>query len=124
MRWSNTKSSKKTTTVSNQLVIEKGQISVTKNNSTLLKGQTSTQKFSFMPTGYFMNPVLYVHSERPQKTINRKRHKRDGASKGIKRKSYKEVKKLGCRLRRWHLDFSQVMIRKIRANYLASFIKI
>ena len=110
MRWSNTKSSKKTTTVSNQLVIEKGQISVTKNNSTLLNGRTTTQKFSFIPTGQFMNPVLYVHSERPQKTINKKRYKRDRGSKGIKRKSYKEVKKLGCRLRRWHLDFSQVMI--------------
>ena len=110
MRWLSTKISKKKTTVSNQLVIEKGQISVAKNNSTLLSGRTTTQKFSFIPTGYFMNPMLYVHSERPQKTINKKRHKRDGASKGIKRKSYKEVKKLGCRLRRWHLDFSQVMI--------------
>ena len=117
MRWSNTKSSKKTTTVSNQLVIEKGQISVTKNNSTLLKGQTSTQKFSFMPTGYFMNPVLYVHSERPQKTIYKKRHKRDGARKGLKGKSYKEVKKLGCRLRSWHLDFSQVIIHKAFVEY-------
>ena len=113
MRWSNTKMSKKKTIVSNQLMIEKGQISVAKNSSTLLNGRTTTKKFSFIPTGYFMNPVLYVHSERPQKTIYKKRHKRDGASKGVKRKSYNEVKKLGCRLRRWHLDFSQVIFFKI-----------
>ena len=113
MRWSNTKMSKKKAIVSNKLVIEKGQISVAKNSSTLLNGRTNTKKFSFIPTGYFMTPVLYVHSERPQKTIYKKRHKRDGASKGVKRKSYNEVKKLGCRLRRWHLDFSQVIIFKI-----------
>ena len=117
MRWSNTKMSKKKTTVTNQLVIEKGQISVTKNNSTLLNGRTTTQKFSFIPTGQFINPVLYVHSERPQKTINKKRYKRDRGSKGIKRKSYKEVKKLGCRLRSWHLDFSQVIIHKAFVDY-------
>ena len=121
MRWLSTKISKKKTTVSNQLVIEKGQISVAKNNSTLLSGRTTTQKFSFIPTGYFMNPMLYVHSERPQKTINKKRHKRDGASKGLKRKSYKEVKKLGCRLRSWHLDFSQVIIHKAFVDYYYVF---
>ena len=110
MRWLSTKISKKKTIVSNQLVIEKGQISVARNNSTFSKGQKTTQKFSFIPTGYFLNPVLYVHSERPQKTFYKKRNKRDRGSKGLKRKSYKEVKKLGCRLRRWHLDFSQVMI--------------
>ena len=116
-RWSNTKISKKKTTLSNQLVIEKGQISVAKIDSTLLSGRTTTQKFSFIPTGYFMNPVLYVHSERPQKTTYEKRHKRDSGRKGFKRKSYKEVKKLGCRLRRWHLDFSQVIIHKFFVDY-------
>ena len=117
MRWSNTKMSKKKTTVTNQLVIEKGQISVARNNSTFSNGRKTTQKFSFIPTGYFLNPVLYVHSERPQKTFYKKRNKRDRGSKGLKRKSYKEVKKLGCRLRRWHLDFSQVIIHKTFVVY-------
>ena len=73
---------------------------------------------------FFPETVLYVHSERPQKTINKKRHKRDGASKGIKRKSYKEVKKLGCRLRRWHLDFNQVMIWKSCDDYQSIFLTV
>ena len=68
MRWSNTKMSKKKTTVTNQLVIEKGQISVTKNNSTLLNERTTPQKFSFIPTGFFLK-LYYMYTQNGHKRL-------------------------------------------------------
>jgi hypothetical protein len=108
-RWLNGKYSKRPPITTNQLLIEKGEINVVRNNASIAQVHTQQEKYSFIPKGMFQIATLSIYSD-VTKAVDY-RSKRDAYSnKKRKTKSRRRNKRKGkkCRLHSHVLDFSEV----------------
>ena len=116
LRWLTVKRTKKSSKISNQLMIEKGRMTVDKRNVNDTRLSSMKRDVSIIPGGEFEKAILYVYSDgvNPRKSrVRRAVSKKGRRGQNSRRKSYRRKGEKNCRLHKRRLDFAEVKYKII-----------
>ena len=115
-RWINIrKPSKKSKTLSNQLVLEKGKMAVVKKGINSTKLNSVQRDLSLIPDGVFEKASLFVYSEDAKNKVNREKRnaKRKNHRYNRGRNNHRRKGHHNCRRHKQYVDFMEVNSRHV-----------
>ena len=124
LRWLTVKRSKKSSKISNQLIIEKGRMAVVKKSVNNTKLSSVKKDISLLPEGVFEKASLYVYSEDAKHKESREKraasnaNRRGHNSRGRRPHRRKGGIKMNCRRHRQYVDFMEVYDTRYDHNLL------